>query len=248
MAAESQRQLTSGNFPSFHRREVANFAEDGDRGEVWFGKESADVMLDYLRDHYPAASNPRIMDLGTGNGHLLFSLCGVRGEDEDSDDEEDEDVRERREALRSITTPERMLGVDYSPASIELCESIAKSQGEAAAGIKWQTSDILNAAQVKSLGHAAWDILLDKGTLDAIALSSPSDLAAYIANLPILLSARGLLLLTSCNFTPEELITRVEAVTKGQLKHRETLPARKVFRFGGKEGSTTRCIAFEKQA
>lgn len=232
--------------PRLSRREVTNFKEDGDRGEIWFGKESADVMLDYLLQHYSSGSNPgpRIMDMGTGNGHLLFSLCGVTAEDEDSDDE---DAEERRVALKGITKPERLMGVDYSPASIDLCKSIATAQeDEAAAGVRWQTADVLDAAQVSSLGHGAWDILLDKGTLDAIALSSPTDLTTYISHLPLLLSTGGLLLVVTCNWTPEELIARVESGSKGGLKHKETLPPRKVFRFGGKEGSTTRCVAFVK--
>ncbi|CAO1623689.1 unnamed protein product [Parajaminaea phylloscopi] len=255
----SSKLGTKEHWDNVYEREVANFAEHGDRGEVWFGQESAQVMLEYLRKEYPSvsasasSSGPSILDLGTGNGHLLFSLCGVRDEDEDDDDDEEDGG--------FIASPDRMCGVDYSPASIQLCKEIARS-AEAPAGvdvgkIQWKVLDALDPSSVASAGQ--YDILLDKGTLDAIALASSqageggngaiaTPLEKYISNLaPLSVPSKDtLLLITSCNFTAQELITRVQTASKGAWKHHETLPPKREFSFGGKKGSTTCCVAFKR--
>lgn len=255
------------------RREIANFSAYGDRGEVWFGQQSAKLMLSYLRQHYPALSYPStaslgpfILDLGTGNGHLLFSLCCVRDEKEEEEEDDDED-EERKDSL--IATPDRLCGVDYSSASIQLCQKIA-SAATAPAGVNigdiaWKVLDMLNCAAVSQVGQ--FDILLDKGTFDAIALAScavgvaeseekadshnwsqSTPLETYISNLAPLSapSPDSLLLITSCNFTAQELIARIHAASQGAWKHHETLPPKKEFSFGGQKGSTTCCVAFKR--
>lgn len=176
------------------RREVSNFASDGDRGEVWFGQEAAKSMLEYLRSHNSASSSssssPTILDVGTGNGHLLFSLCGVKDEEDESDESEEDDDEDIDQASGSspsrkqlITSPDHMCGCDYSAASVQLCRDIAASvqestQAQADVGkIHWEECDVLQEGDVERLrmmaqrirgeesGEVGWDIVLDKGTV-----------------------------------------------------------------------------------
>lgn len=220
-------------------------------------------MLDYLHAKYPAggAKGPTILDMGTGNGHLLFRLCGVP-DDEDGNDSDDGEAGDNDGVQSAITAPFKMTGIDYSPQSIDLCKKITSSNLEAHAGIdniQWKQVDVLEAAQVQSLGLATWDVILDKGTLDAIALASSTassattPLATYIDHLGQLLSRKPhdasqrppLLLITSCNFTSSELVSRITTHSKGSLKLLEVLPSKKpAFTFGGQQGETTCCVAF----
>lgn len=82
-----------------------------------------------------------LISVGSGNGHLLFSL------------------------LQEDYPAEHMLGVDYSVASINLCRDIAASRAkDGLAGadiIQWKTVDILDKDQVAALGQ--FDLILDKG-------------------------------------------------------------------------------------
>lgn len=318
-ASDSNAQSHSSVLPGSGRREVQNFASDGDIGEVWFGTEAAQLMLKWLYRRYNASSaaaaptpRPTILDVGSGNGHLLFSLCGAGDESDDENDDEDDYSDEEEEddgqgsafrpaapaPAKPFTDARRMCGVDYSPASIQLCRDIAaaksavQEQAQVEEGgedrgqydvsvkdIHWREGDLLQREEVRALNEMAsglkdqraesagqpgtsgeWDIILDKGTLDAIALaaSSPSaedaqtPLQKYISSLLSLLQpGTGLLLITSCNFTAEELLRKFGSCqVQGQegrtlrFKHMETLPPRRVFEFGGKKGSDTVCVAF----
>lgn len=253
-------------------------------------------MLEYLWKNFPDCSvastsgssqtgYPTILDVGTGNGSLLFRLCGVRGEDDySSEEDEDEDQESGHSSVsyHPITPSSHLCGVDYSPASIQLCKDIVEHENAEATDtdsivdvskIEWKESDLCDSQQAHDLAKVAssirtdgsaeggWDIVLDKGTLDAIALAasengtatskSSSPLQQYLASLATLTcSGNGLLLITSCNFTAEELVSMVTSVGQEANKafvHLETLPSKKpVFQFGGKQGNTTVCIAFRR--
>lgn len=268
----SSRLGTQEYWESVYQREVRNFTSDGDRGEVWFGQEAAGTMLAYVRAKYrdrAGASSPTVLDVGSGNGQLLFSLCGVRDEDEDSEDDDEDE--EGNVSPTHITAARNMCGIDYSPASIRLCQDIARAKSKdwpfeeqySPEHIQWKQCDVLDQEQVREVSSGAgargdgWDIVLDKGTLDAIALTPVDDvddkaaspatpLERYIRALEPLTHAGGLLLITSCNFTSEELIAKLTA--RKAFTHIETLPAKRQFQFGGVKGSTTVCVAFRRVA
>lgn len=55
--------------------ELRNYEETGDDGEVWFGADVQKKTVQYIIKNYPSESNPAILDVGTGNGALLFKLA-----------------------------------------------------------------------------------------------------------------------------------------------------------------------------
>lgn len=258
-ALPSSKLGTQDHWDSVYAREVRNYAELGDEGEVWFGEDAVQRMVDFLERlqsedeersgegdqgpplHLP--SSPSILDVGTGNGHLLFALL---------------------ELDPPLTPPERMLGIDYSPPSVELCKRIAEARGGDAQHLLFQCLDFLRESS-QLVDHSsksgqgshipsAWDIVCDKGTLDAIALSRKDDIdnsstsspvedpvAQYAASLAAITHTGSLFLITSCNFTADELVQIFTA--QFSVYHVVPVPS---FSFGGQKGSTTVTIAFRR--
>lgn len=241
---------TKQHWDEVYEREVTNFNEIGEEGEVWFGEDAVMRMIKFLEKYFTetiagtfsseeGAKAPTVLDLGTGNGHLLFEMI------ESSAD------------LEEVIDPSHLVGIDYSAASIELAKSIGAKRGGDCERVHFSTADLLDAASVQSLRsmpskqlgaeEEAWDLVCDKGTLDAIALSSqpidgklPIDL--YSNAVTALVKKNGIFLITSCNFTEEELKTRF---TSREFEVEQVLPTPS-FTFGGAKGSTTTSIAFRK--
>jgi EEF1A lysine methyltransferase 2 len=236
---------------SCYERELGNFKENPeDEGVIWFSDSGAEEkILQYLEDLadesvlHKSTSEPAIassfLDLGTGNGHLLFAL-------------RDEDWRGK------------MLGLDYSDASIELARNIEGGRRGSTelneeseshpdyVPVEFRQHDILSP----SSGDGEFDVLLDKGTFDAISLSSEIDLngrrlcESYRSSIKPFLKDGGLFIITSCNWTETELkrwflgnIPEEDGVfaLKDHLKY-------PTFRFQGQEGQTVVTLIFEKQA
>ncbi|KAF6199113.1 hypothetical protein GE061_007138 [Apolygus lucorum] len=108
-----------------------------------------------------------------------------------------------REGYNNLT------GVDYCESAIELSKSIIKTQSMD--HIKLQVADL---TQDCNLG--VFDIVLDKGTFDAISLS-PEDAQSkkliYLKNVSKMLNDAGLFVITSCNWTESELIKQFSTGT-----------------------------------
>lgn len=58
--------------------ELKNFKETGDIGEVWYGTDVQKRTVNFIFEQYVTkaekSSSLRILDMGTGNGALLFKL------------------------------------------------------------------------------------------------------------------------------------------------------------------------------
>lgn len=216
---------TKEYWDNIYGEELSNFDEIGDEGEVWFGQESVDKMKDWALKHAPPATDPFIVEIGVGNGNLLFAL------------------------LEEGYNAKRMAGVDYSPDAIRLARSIA--QTKEAEDITFESSDFLNDELLKldDMDGQGWDLVLDKGTYDAMALAEkdatgrkPCDV--YPSRVAVVLKPGGYFLITSCNFTYEELVrifaTQETGLTfHSQVKHQS-------ISFGGVTGSTYCTVAFRK--
>ncbi|KAK2737965.1 hypothetical protein FQN57_007319 [Myotisia sp. PD_48] len=189
--------------------------DDSDPGTSWFTEHNApQKVLDFLTSYkFPLApvnqpSPTSILDLGTGNGSMLSLLREEGG----------------------FAGP--MVGVDYSPKSIELARRLcAHTAGEE---IRFEVWDIFNATPERiewfPREQSGFDIVLDKGTFDAVSLSGEVVEAEgaegpggqegirtrqmskrricekYPAEVLKLVRRGGFFVITSCNWTETELI------------------------------------------
>ncbi|KAJ1564567.1 Methyltransferase-like protein 10 [Cladochytrium tenue] len=207
--------------------EVANFEDHGDIGEIWFGEDVAEKMVDWVEDNVPTRDTPTI-DIGCGNGHMLLELRN-----------------------RGYTS---LVGVDYSPRSVELAErvvaaAVAETTSAPPAPLplpRFAVMDVMDPSSAAAAAAPARSFLLalDKGTFDAISLSAAGRAAEEAASTAVattstagqpdapaapaattlqagprppplarpyartvagLLADGGRLLITSCNWTEEEL-------------------------------------------
>ncbi|KAM8780703.1 EEF1A lysine methyltransferase 2 isoform 2-T2 [Rhynchonycteris naso] len=129
-------------------------------------------------------------------------------------------------------------GIDYSPSAIQLSGSIIEKEG--LSGIKLKVEDFLNLSTELSGFH----ICIDKGTFDAVSLN-PDNAAEkrkqYVKSLSRVLRAKGFFLITSCNWTKEELLN--EFIEGFELF--EELPTPE-FSFGGRSGNSVAALVFQK--
>lgn len=197
------------------------------------------------------------LDLGMGNGSMLFALHadGWNGE---------------------------MLGVDYSPTSVALARRVQAARlssngcvdGTIISKIRFRVWDILSDEYSQEIyplldGQAAepnwiekgWDVVLDKGTFDAISLSGKVDsqgrriMESYKQRIMPLVRNGGRFLLTSCNWTEDELLKWFAEPIHSNSSHCENGSVRFVFTgkvsyprfiFGGTEGQTITTLCFKK--
>lgn len=206
---------TSNSWDNVYQEELANFEDIGDEGEIWyddydqcdlshtniapsrFGIESVEKMAAWAQSNVPRSSQPSIIEIGSGNGTLLFALA---------------------ESGYLATT---LTGVDYSADAVNLANAISIKRGTI--GITFMESDFLKDDLHK---NNMWDLVLDKGTYDAIALGTKdeyglSPAARYPAQLVKLMKPGAYFLITcayihleaippsktsvACNFTEDEL-------------------------------------------
>ncbi|KAF2729192.1 S-adenosyl-L-methionine-dependent methyltransferase [Polyplosphaeria fusca] len=238
---------TKAHWDAAYTLELTNFSSNADdEGTIWFSDAGAEErMLSFLENlsdegvlvkeapedaenaHGAAGGKTltRFLDLGTGNGHLLFALSeeGWQGE---------------------------MLGVDYSAKSVQLARDIRHSKGDDYTGVRFEQWDILTQNAGDWL-KGGFDVVLDKGTFDAICLSQEMDTQGrricegYRARVEKLVKKGGCFLITSCNWTEEELKTWFE-VDGGELVFMDKVKYPS-FTFGGKSGTSVATLCFTRR-
>jgi SAM-dependent methyltransferase len=207
-----------------------NFAVNADdEGTVWFSDAGAEermlAFLENLSDEGALEkSAARFLDLGTGNGHLLF-------------------------ALREDEWSGPMVGVDYSVQSVQLAGTIRESKGDEYADVAFEEWNLISQPPGAWLADG-FDVVLDKGTFDAICLSQDTDTRGrricegYRERVEPLVKPGGRFLITSCNWTEEELRAWFDG---GQFRFagKVKYPS---FTFGGQTGSSVVTLCFERDA
>lgn len=147
-----------------------------------------------------------------------------------------------------------MLGVDYSPQSVELARRVAVEKG-VQGDVEFRVWDILNGKgggddgdgqeheQEQELGE--WDVVLDKGTFDAVSLSGVPDVERrYVRRVEELVKKGGLVLVTSCNWTEDEVRRWFEGGGGLEFCGRIEYPT---FRFGGATGQAISSVCLRRR-
>lgn len=216
-----------GYWDEHYKLELSNFQEDGDEGEVWFGKGLSRKIVLWIKDQVESGQKIRILDIGCGNAFLLYSL------------------------VDSLDHDELLLhGIDYSVNSIELSRSIIESKG-LSSRIKVNQCDFLDTNQLESTFEGTkFNYIIDKGTFDAICLLSSDQILEetkrnYMKSVYSIVDNNSKFILASCNHTEEELCHLFK------LDCPNRLPVEMIgkidtptLKFGGKEGSQVTCLIF----
>ncbi|ROT40350.1 S-adenosyl-L-methionine-dependent methyltransferase [Sodiomyces alkalinus F11] len=293
---EPSKLGTKEYWDNLYASELQNHASNPrDEGTVWFDDADAEsrtvLYLDQLTesatfDHEIRREDASFLDLGCGNGSLLFAL--------------------REDGWRGP-----MLGVDYSAASVALARQVAEKRKERRGGddddhmdqdededeaggdqdamdevvdvpsetqddddeekeeeeipsVEFAEWDVLRGPLEVALGGAqaktGWDVVLDKGTFDAVCLSPEQDAQTgrrvcegYRARVLRLLKPGGLFLVTSCNWTEDELRAWFEDADTAEVDEAGSLAAvgsieYPSFQFGGAKGQAISTLCFQKHA
>jgi SAM-dependent methyltransferase len=205
-----QRPQATNSWDKIYSEELTNFDETGDEGEVWFaifhassvtdlklmatrfGDTSVEKMVDWSLEHVPPSLNPAVLEVGSGNGALLFALA------------------------EAGYSQKLLAGIDYSSDAVKLSTSISETRN--VTEITFSVCDFLQedpcllSGLERNRPPSRWDLILDKGTYDAIALgqkdaSGRSPVAGYPHQLCRLLKPGGLFLITCTNIAVNILRT-----------------------------------------
>ncbi|KAF7130790.1 hypothetical protein RHSIM_Rhsim10G0077900 [Rhododendron simsii] len=239
--------------------ELSNFRVHGHAGEIWFGAEVMETVASWTKS----------LCTDICQGHLLNPV----------DDEESGSVEQSCKDLISwsvldIGTGNGLLlqelakqgfndltGTDYSEGAVDLARCLAVRDGFT--DIKFLVDDVLETKLERK-----YQLVMDKGTLDAIGLhpDGPIKRIMYWDSVSRLVLPGGILVITSCNSTKDELVLEVdnfnqrsictsqEPGTVGDqevgrdppfryLDHVRSYPT---FMFGGSIGSRVATVAFQR--
>lgn len=142
----------------------------------------------------------------------------------------------------------RMVGVDYSLKSVELARQLGEQR--AMLEILFEQWDLLGEEPGGWL-EGGFDVVLDKGTFDAISLmphdgSSSHPCETYRDKVVPLIKPGRFLFITSCNWTKDELISWL-APTGGALELFDEADY-PTFTFGGQTGQSVVTLVFRRSA
>ncbi|OQE28545.1 hypothetical protein PENSTE_c003G01795 [Penicillium steckii] len=222
------------------------------------------------------AVQPSVLDLGTGNGSMLALLRkkgGFRGDlvgvdysaqsvwlarelqrtrghsayhtDSEDEDDSDEDGEVSSEATNVNTGSNELGEIRFEEWDILGSKAVLSPSGKEVSLV--ETDETLSWFPYSRGG---FDIVLDKGTFDAISLAGDAKETRVCERYPAivrqLIRAGGFLMVTSCNWTEEELVhwfTAAEGSDRFIVWGRVEYPR---FRFGGQEGQGVCTVCFQR--
>ncbi|KAK9115419.1 hypothetical protein Syun_022216 [Stephania yunnanensis] len=241
--------------------ELANFHEHGHSGEVWFGSEVMETVTTWTKN----------LCINVSQGHIDNLIDNV------SSEPDSELVLNELSAwnVLDIGTGNGLLlhelaklgfrdltGTDYSEGAIGLARNLVERDGFTS--INFEVDDVLATKLV-----GPFKLVMDKGTLDAIGLhpDGPIKRIMYWESISNLVAPGGILVITSCNNTKDELVQEVESFNQRSISTSSEVEAAKdqevqtnvppfrylshvrtypTFMFGGSEGSRVATVAFRR--
>ncbi|KAJ5235363.1 uncharacterized protein N7469_004531 [Penicillium citrinum] len=214
---------------------------------------------------------PSVLDLGTGNGSMLALLrkkggftgdfVGVdysaqsiwlarelqrtRGHSAYHTDSDEDDSEEDGEVSSETTNAGELPEIRFEEWDILGSKAILSPFGKEVSPA--ETDEMLSWFPYSRGG---FDIVLDKGTFDAISLAEDAKETRVCERYPDivrrLIRAGGFLMVTSCNWTEEELVhwfTAAQGSDRFIVWGRVEYPR---FRFGGQEGQGVCTVCFQR--
>ncbi|XP_074600652.1 EEF1A lysine methyltransferase 2 [Brevipalpus obovatus] len=198
--------------------ELKNYETHQDPGEIWFGCGLKSKIVRWIMNNV-TDEGKCILDIGCGNGHMLVDLA--------------------KQGNFS-----KLIGIDYAPSSIELARKVFENESILNKKLELFVVDFLRSNSVDK----KVDIIIDKGTFDAICLNPEINIedsrGKYIKSLVSLLNQDGIFLIASCNWTREELLKIFEHSGPFQLHDSIDTPC---IQFGGKKGNNVTCLIFKSK-
>lgn len=232
--------LRDDNFWNEHYAlELKNFGENGDEGDIWFGKKLTKEIIGWILTKFPSShqSKMSIVDIGCGNAFLLCELATNYN-------------KSLVISHKNLTLD--LLGLDYSENSIILSDKIVSSR-KLDNIVQLKQCDFLNHSQVLSaINGKTFDYIVDKGTYDAICLlaeDNPIKLQeskiAYMKSLHSMVKPGSIFFMASCNNTKDELmeLMKIES-TNGIVSTLIDQIHMPTIKFGGITGSQVTCLIF----
>ncbi|CAJ1842725.1 unnamed protein product [Sphenostylis stenocarpa] len=237
--------------------ELTNFREHGHAGEVWFGVDVMEVV----------ASWTKALCVEISQGRIPNDVDTVKAESGELDDKllsswSVLDIGTGNGLLLQELAKQGfsvLTGTDYSERAVSLAQSLANRDGFS--NIKFLVDDVLETKLEQE-----FQLVMDKGTLDAIGLhpDGPVKRMMYWDSVSRLVAPGGILVITSCNSTKDELVQEVESFNQRKIgtaqelvtgkdeessrgppfqyvSHVRTYPT---FMFGGSVGSRVATVAF----
>jgi SAM-dependent methyltransferase len=170
-----------------YAEDLANFHERS-HADDWFGTEVMDIRVGWTKNLCSSKDLPSCSVLDIGTGSgRLLQQLAKQG-------------------FSDLT------GIDYSEGAIELARNLAIRDGFEQ--INFLVDDVL-----ESKLERRFELVMDEGTLDAIGLhpDGPVKRMMYWQSVASLVSPGGILVITSCNRTKDELVQEVENFNQRKL-------------------------------
>lgn len=190
---------------------------------------------------YSAQSVWLARELQRTRGHSAYHTDSESGEDEDEDEDRDgtEDL-----SSESAAAPE-LREIQFEEWDILGSKAILSPFGT-----EVSPADTDETLSWFPYSRGGFDIVLDKGTFDAISLADDAKETRVCERYPSivrrLIRNGGFLIVTSCNWTEEELVhwfTAAEGSDRFIVWSRVEYPR---FRFGGQEGQGVCTVCFQR--
>ncbi|XP_045456161.1 EEF1A lysine methyltransferase 2 [Melitaea cinxia] len=165
-------------------KEIHNYEDHGDPGDVWFGEDSAIRVINWICD-LGIDKNTAIVDLGCGNGYTLSEL-----------------------ARNGFTN---LLGIDYCEEAVTLAEKVNKNEFPI---IKFKVFDIINndVVTLGKFGLVHDKGTYDAISLNPD--NPREHRQKYIEQVVEMLQDNGIFVITSCNWTESELLKHFQEKLK----------------------------------
>ncbi|ESQ28699.1 hypothetical protein EUTSA_v10018777mg [Eutrema salsugineum] len=183
--------------------ELTNFREHGHAGEVWFGDDVMEIVTSWTKDlcieisqrEMSVSDNDVKTEVNDHAGKYLSSWNVL-------------DLGTGNGLLLHQLAKEGfsdLTGTDYSEGAVELAQHLSQRDGYP--NICFMVDDILDTKLERQ-----FKLVMDKGTLDAIGLhpDGPVKRVMYWDSVSKLVAPGGILVITSCNNTKDELLEEVE--------------------------------------